>query len=127
MSNKRPQKKWYESKSKQYALLSLACPIATTIIVLIYQKVANADFWQNLATHPDPDNAHVAGGMIVAEIIMLFFWLVIACLVGIILAIIGLYRQKKWFGLGTAALLINGVPFLFLIFFYVRGLFRDGF
>ncbi|MBK8316563.1 MAG: hypothetical protein IPL01_22130 [Acidobacteria bacterium] len=120
-------KKWLSHKHRQYALVSIACPFLTIIGVLIYQQLANHNFWQTIETHPDPDNAHVAAQMVIAEIITLLFFTGIACLIGFFVAVISVKKQGEILGLGTFALLINGLPLTVLLVFFGRAWLRGSF
>ena len=127
VSNKNGMKKWLSYKHRQYALVSMACPLLTIICVLIYQQLANHDFWQTLETHPDPDNTHVAAMMGIAEVFTLLFFTGIACLIGFLVAVISFKKQRKILGLGTFALLINGLPLIMLLLFFGRAWLRGSF
>jgi uncharacterized membrane protein YjfL (UPF0719 family) len=120
-------KKWFSHKHRQYALISIACPLLTIIGVIIYQQLAHYSFWQSIKTNPDPDYAPAAAMMGIAEVMILLFCTGIACLVGLFMAIISVKKQRKIVDLGTIALLINGLPLTMLLLFFGRIWLRGSF
>ncbi len=88
------------------------------------EKVAYREFWQDIELHPDPDNAHVVALIVIAEMLRLFFFTGIACLVGFLVAIISIKKQRKLLGIGVFALVLNGVPLVFVLLFFGRAWLR---
>jgi hypothetical protein len=60
--------------------------------------------------------------MIKGEITQLVFFTMIGCAVGIILAIISLWVHWRFLSLGLVALIFNGLAFLLLMSFWIKGM-----
>jgi hypothetical protein len=99
-----------------YAFLSLTLPALFLLATLTYQWLAYSGFWQSIAR--DESNA-AATMMIRGEIAQLILFTMIGCIAGIILAVISLWLQRRFLSLGLAALIFNGLAFLFLVFWII--------
>src|SRR6201999_3109601 len=91
----------------RFGIASISCPVLTVLCVRTYQQIAHARFWQAINTTDDADRA-AAMMMGVSEVVQLFFFLFIACLVGALLALESIRVKRKFLGLGGLALVING-------------------
>ena len=111
----------YISKHLIYAIASIACPVLALIGIYIYQSIANAEFWTSLTPGQSPDN--VAGAMMAfTELVQIIVVLTIGCLLGFILALRSLQLKQWKFGIGTIAICLNGLPLLFLVFLWAKGI-----
>ena len=89
----------------------------------LYQATTNGAFWQSLTLGEDASNN--AGAMMgIAEIVELMLSLFAGCFVGLAFAILSLSYRRRILSLGTVALIFNGVPFLLLVTFVIRGYIR---
>ena len=113
-------KKWLAQNHTKYALTSIACPVLTILFVLSYMTIAYWVFWQENHT---PDDAPAVGLMIVGVIFLVFTYTGIASLIGLILAIISVKKQRKLWGISVVALLLNAL----LIFFCGRAWLHGGY
>jgi hypothetical protein len=102
-----------------YAFLSLASPAVALLATLTYQWLAYSSFWQSI-TRNDSNAASIM--MSRGEITQLILFTMIGCAVGIILAIISLWQQQCFLSLGLVALIFNGLAFLFLMSFWIKGM-----
>jgi hypothetical protein len=99
--------------SRIYAILSIACPIATVAIVHISQTRAHSDFWEEVQQSEDGVQ-HVAGALMALwEIGELVLYTTLACIVGLMLAFISIQLRRNWTILGLVCLCINATPLLF--------------
>lgn len=102
-----------------YAVLSFASPIVAYVVVTQYLSYANAAFHEGFV--PGDDASVNAGAMMaLAEYAQVAFFTGIGALVGIILAIISLYKSRRLFSLGILALLFNILPFLLLFLLVIH-------
>jgi len=60
--------------------------------------------------------------MAFAEVVQLIIASMAGCLAGLIFAVLSLRLQRRVLGVGLAAFVFNGVPFLFLIFLWIKGM-----
>jgi hypothetical protein len=109
------------SKYRNYAIASIACPVLAFIGTYLYQSITYAEFWTSLTPGQEPDN--VAGAMMaLSEAVQMIFALTIGCLLGFILALRSLQLKQWKFGIGTIAMCLNGLPLIFLVFLWARGI-----
>ncbi len=104
------------SKHILYAVISFICPIVAFFATLAYQSVVNSSFWQSIT----PDESAAGAMMAFAEFVQLFFFTMIGCLVGIVLAVISLRLKRRFRSLGFIDLVFNGLPFLLLLTFWIK-------
>jgi hypothetical protein len=103
-----------EPKNRQQlviAIVSVLLPFATVAVVLGYQSAAHASFWNSLT----PDESAAGALMGFAEIVQLFLFGLIACLVGLAMACFSLLTRPKRFlvrFVGYLAVAINGFPLM---------------
>ena len=55
------------------------------------------------------------------EVLQIIIALTVACLVGFILAVRGLRLNRRKTAIGIIALVLNGLPLLFLVFLWLKG------
>ena len=109
-------KGWLKKGHVRYGLLSMACPIITLGIVVIWQRIAHADFWNSvLANTEDDANRHAGALMAYTEVVTQILSTGVACFVGLSFALASIAKQKKLLGIGLLALLINGSPLVILL------------
>lgn len=60
--------------------------------------------------------------MAFAEIVQLILASITGCLIGLIFAVLSMRLQRRVLGVGLAALVFNGVPFLLLISLWIKGM-----
>lgn len=109
-------KDWLKRSQVRDGLLSIACPIVTLVIVIVYQKIAHADFWNSVLANTDDDaNVHAGALMAISEGFIQIVSTGVACVAGFLLALVSIKKQKKLFGIGLVALLINGIPLALLL------------
>jgi cell division protein FtsX len=105
------------SKHIVYAVLSFICPIVAFFVTLAYQSVVNSSFRQSLGH----DDGMAAAMMVFSEIAQIIFFTMIGCVIGIIFAVISLRLKRRFRSLGFMALVFNGLPFLLLLTFWIKG------
>ena len=97
------------------ALISVACPFIGLLAMFVYQDYAYGDFWSSLRPG---DDANVNAGALMGFVVVL--QLVAALLagsgIGLIFAALSLRKRRRLVSFGTAALMFNSIPFLFLLF-----------
>lgn len=109
------------SKNNLHLIASILSPFISYVGVYIYHSVANASFW--LSEHPLEDSSHTSGAlMAISEVMEIVLVVTIGCIFGIILAIKYVYKPKRNLKMGIFAILINGLPLLFLTFIIIKGL-----
>ena len=74
-----------------YGIVSVGLPFVTVGTVLLYQSLTHASFWNSLSA----DESAAGAMMGFAEIIQLFLFGLIACLVGFALACLSLLSRPK--------------------------------
>lgn len=104
------------SKQIIYALLSFAAPIVALSATLIYQSIANSSLRESITAEYSAAGAMTA----FAEFIQLIVFTAFGCFIGIIFASISLWLQRRI--VGMAALIFNGLPFLLLMSFWIKGI-----
>ena len=95
----------------------MATPFLALGAILLYQKLAYAEFW-NSVQH---DEAHIAGLQAGAELIQGGFAMGIGLLLGSILAIVSIKLRKRILCLGLLALSFNALPLISLAAVLVFG------
>ncbi len=58
--------------------------------------------------------------MAIGELIQLIVVSIVGCLFGIIFAVASLRLQQRVWSVGSVALVFNGLPFLFLIYWWIK-------
>lgn len=111
----------YLPKNTLYAIASILSPIIAGIGTYVYQSLVNSEFWSSLHNVEGASNG-VGATMVFAEVIQMTAALTIGCLIGIILAVRSIYIDKAKSKMGIMALTVNGLPFLLLSFFVVKGI-----
>ncbi|MHB8845834.1 MAG: hypothetical protein ACYC7L_13925 [Nitrospirota bacterium] len=99
-----------------YGVVSFFCPIVAVIAVLAYQSVAYADFWRSIT----PDKSTAGAMMAIGEVFQILVVSSGGCLLGICFAVASLRIQRQIRGVGLAALIFNGLPFLLLTFIWIK-------
>src|SRR5262245_17585800 len=108
-----------------YAILSIACPLATVAVVLIVQTIVHADFWREVKQSEDGVQ-HVAGAMMfLSEFVEVLLFCAGACAVGLLLAVRSIKIRHKLTGIGVFSLLINGLPLLFIAILWISASLRS--
>ena len=102
-----------------YAFLSLTCPAVALLATLTYQWLAYSNFWHSITRFESNATANM---MIRGEIAQLILFSMIGYAIGTILAIISLWLQRHFLNLGLVALIFNGLAFLFLMSFWIKGI-----
>ena len=103
-----------------YALISLASPITILFATLAYQSAANSSFWHSIT----PEESGAGAMMAFAEVAQLIFLSMVGCLLGLIFAVLSIRLQRRVLGVGLAALVFNGLPFLLLASLWIKGMAR---
>ena len=113
---------WLKRSDVRWGLLSIACPIITVSVVIIYQSVAHADFWNSvLANTEDDANRSAAALMAISEVVILTISACVACVAGLSFASMSMANQRKLLGIGALALLVNGTPLVLVLVLLTRG------
>ena len=100
-----------------YALISFICPIAAYQGTLLYQSIANSEYWQSLTPGENVTGALMA----FSEITQLIVSLVIGCTVGLLFAVLSIRRHQVW-SVGLIALVFNALPFVFVTSLLIKGM-----
>ena len=57
-----------------------------------------------------------------AEVVQLIVFTVAGCLVGLVFAVLSIRLRRRVWGMGLAALIFNGLPFLLFLSLWITGM-----
>ncbi|MEP6788227.1 MAG: hypothetical protein ABJB40_07345 [Acidobacteriota bacterium] len=101
-----------------YTLISFVSPVIAFLVILAYQSVAHSHDWEVIG----PDSGMAGAFLAFAEIIQIAFAVLCGTIVGLIFAVVSIQVQRRIPGL--AAFIFNGLLFVVLSFFIIRGVTR---
>ena len=98
-----------------FALLSLASPFVAVFAVYLYQNYVYVPDLQ-----PMRPGWEWQGAVYIVQTFLAFF---VGSSVGVILSIVSVWKKRKLVSLGTFALVANAIPVLFLLYWWLRGIY----
>lgn len=94
-----------------YIIISFICPIVAVAGMRFYQWIGNSDYWSSLT--PEYSAAGALLGFV--EVIQVIFALLLGCIIGLVFAGLYFWSPRNIKALGIAAVIYNGLPFIFLV------------